>query len=120
MPDWGANPVWASLVQDYLSIMSSSVSSEHTFLHGRITISKWQSCLKGDLIEALQCVKCAIWNDLLFQDTAPSSALETELKARDNLEGDKEDVKESKMGQENWDQLLIDNKPMSDVDFDSE
>ncbi|KAI9508107.1 hypothetical protein F5148DRAFT_968869, partial [Russula earlei] len=58
------HPTWGSLVWDYLEIMSSSVLSEHAFLQGGITISKCCSHLKGDIVEALQCIKCAIQHDL--------------------------------------------------------
>ena len=34
------HPAWASLARDYLSIMSSSVSSERAFSQGGITINK--------------------------------------------------------------------------------
>ncbi|KIK33711.1 hypothetical protein CY34DRAFT_32916, partial [Suillus luteus UH-Slu-Lm8-n1] len=50
-------PVWASLARDYLSIMAASVSSEQAFSQGGITISKRRNRLKGDIVEALQCVK---------------------------------------------------------------
>ena len=59
--------------------MASSVSSEQAFSQGGITISKCQSRLKGDIVEALQCIKCGIRNDLLFHEAAPSSILEAEL-----------------------------------------
>jgi hypothetical protein len=58
--------------------MSSLVSSERAFSQGGITISKLQSCLKGDIVEALQCIKCAIQLDLLFPAPAPSSVFEAE------------------------------------------
>lgn len=85
--------------------MSSSVSSERAFSHGGITISKRRSRLKGDIVEALQCVKCAIRNDLLFREAAPSSSLEAELEAGDDLQGDEDEVEES--DEEGWDLLLI-------------
>ncbi|KIK31598.1 hypothetical protein CY34DRAFT_39380, partial [Suillus luteus UH-Slu-Lm8-n1] len=47
-------PTWASLARDYLSIMTSSVSSERAFSQGGITISKRWNRLKGDIVEALQ------------------------------------------------------------------
>ncbi|EED77017.1 predicted protein, partial [Postia placenta Mad-698-R] len=50
-------PVWASLARDYLTIMVSSVSSEHTFSAAGITISKHRNCLKADVVKALQCLK---------------------------------------------------------------
>jgi hypothetical protein len=37
------HPAWASLARNYLSVMSSSVSSERAFSQGRITISKQQN-----------------------------------------------------------------------------
>ena len=67
---WGVNstqyPVWASLTQDFLSIMSSSVSAEHVFSSAGITISKRRNCLKYDVMEALQFQKCAAKSQLLF------------------------------------------------------
>ena len=72
------HPAWGSLALDYLAIMSSSVSSERTFSQGGITISKQHSCLKGDIVEALQCIKCALWHDLLFRERGPSLVLEAE------------------------------------------
>ena len=70
-------PVWASLARDYLAIMASSVSSERAFSSAGITISKRHSHLKGDIVEALQCLKCSIRNDLLFR-APPSSTIELE------------------------------------------
>jgi hypothetical protein len=58
--------------------MSSSVSSERAFSQGGITISKRHNCLKGDIVEALQCIKCAIRNDLLFQASVPTLASESD------------------------------------------
>ncbi|KAF8239865.1 hypothetical protein L208DRAFT_1187710, partial [Tricholoma matsutake] len=55
-----------SLAQDYLVIMSSSIPSKHTFSQGGITISKQCSHLKGNIMEALQCIKCVIQHFLLF------------------------------------------------------
>jgi hypothetical protein len=46
-------PVWALLAQDFLSIMSSSVSAERVFSSAGITISKRRNRLKYDVMEAL-------------------------------------------------------------------
>jgi len=59
--------------------MSSSVSSERAFSTAGITISKCRNRLKGDILEALQFLKCAIRNDLIFREPAPCSILEFEL-----------------------------------------
>jgi len=56
-------PVWTSLASDYPPIMASLVSSEHAFSSVRMTISKHHSHLKGDIIEALQCLKCMLLHD---------------------------------------------------------
>jgi hAT family C-terminal dimerisation region len=67
------HPAWMLLARDYLAVMSFSVFSERTFSQGRITISKRHNSLKGDIVEALQCIKCAIQHDLLFQQYMPST-----------------------------------------------
>ena len=59
-------PVWASLAHDYLSIMSSSISSEHVFSFAGITISKRCNRLRRNVVEALQFQKCAAKSKLLF------------------------------------------------------
>src|SRR5258708_4887849 len=48
---------YASLARDYLPIMAS-VSSERAFSSAGITISKRRNRLKGDIVEALECIKC--------------------------------------------------------------
>ena len=89
--------------------MSSSVSSERAFSQGGITINKRRNRLKGDIVEALQCIKCAIRHDLLFREPAPSSTLEAEFS------GDGDDDEDSDGGEgceaaEGWDDLLMDSE----------
>jgi hypothetical protein len=97
-------PVWTSLAWDYLPIMASSVSSECVFLQGGIAISKYRSQLKGNIIKALQCVKCIIQHDLIFHEPDPSSAVETEL-----LDDEPEDDEKNKEDDESsWDALIDD------------
>lgn len=88
--------------------MSSSVSSERAFSQGGITISKRRNRLKGDLVEALQCVKCAIRHDLLFRTPAPSSILEAEVgeDTQDSRDDDESDDGENV--EKGWDLMLID------------
>ena len=113
-------PVWASLAQDYLSIIVSSVSSECAFSQGGITISKRRNHLKGDIVEALQCIKCAIRHDFLFHEAAPSSLNEItdEYEVEDSLGGEQDT--ECKEG---WESLFLeedeDNDDLeSDVEID--
>ena len=91
--------------------MSSSVSSERAFSQGGITIDKRRNRLKGDIVEALQCVKCGIQHDLLFREPAPSSILEAEY----NGDGDNnDDGGEGCEAAEGWDDLLMDSEDDND------
>ena len=104
------HPTWASLARDYLPIMSSSVSSERAFSQGGITITKRRNRLKGDIIEALQGVKCAIRHDLLFREPAPSSTLEEELNGDGEDGEDGEDGGEGSEAADGWNDLLMENE----------
>jgi hypothetical protein len=90
--------------------MSSSVSSERAFSQGGITISKRRNRLKGDIVEALQCVKCAIRHDLLFREPAPSSILEAEINGDSRDSEDGEDDGEGSDTGEGWDDLLMEDE----------
>jgi hypothetical protein len=89
--------------------MAASVSSERAFSQGGITISKRRNRLKGDIVEALQCVKCAIRHDLLYREPGPSSILEAEVNddreySDNGHEGD-DDGEGSEV--DGWDDLLL-------------
>jgi hypothetical protein len=93
--------------------MASSVSSERAFSQGGITISKRRSRLKGDIVEALQSVKCSLRNDLLFPEPAPSSLVEVEP---DDFEIEDSD-------EEGWDALFLeedDDDLESDANIDQD
>ena len=93
--------------------MASSVSSERAFSQGGLTITKSRNRLKGDIVEALQCIKCAIRHDLLFRESAPSSLVEANL-GNDGNWGDGSDGEASEAG---WDARLIDDKGNNDVEL---
>lgn len=108
---WGVNssryhPAWVSLARDYLSIMSSSVSSERVFSQGGVTVTELRSRLKGDIFEALQCVKCAIRHDILFREPAPSSVVEAEFNSDEDSSDDGNDVGDAGRSEtaEGWDE----------------
>lgn len=65
----------------------------------------------GDIVEALQCVKCSIWHDLLFRELPPSSTLEMELDSESKDGEELEAVKD-----ESWDSMLLndDNNKIAD------
>lgn len=71
-------PVWASLARDHLAIMASSVSSERAFSSAGITISKHRNRLKGDVVEALQFMKCLLRRNLVFREN-PTELLKEDL-----------------------------------------
>lgn len=96
-------------MHDYLAIMASSVLSESTFSAAGITISKCQNCLEGDIIEALQCLKSLIHQDLLFCDVVSATQDEEDLDLADqdpaNDEADmSKDVHDGKDW--SWDRLV--------------
>jgi hypothetical protein len=77
-------PVWASLAEDYLAIMASSVSSERAFSSAGLTITKRRSRLKGDIVEALQVLKCKIKGSAIMRSAAePSLAREEDLESKE-------------------------------------
>ena len=58
--------------------MASLVSSERAFSSAGITISKCQNQLLGDIIKALQFLKCLLRQDLIFHELQNSSVLKEE------------------------------------------
>ena len=58
--------------------MASSVSSESAFSAAGITISKCRNRLEGDIVEALQCLKSFIHQDLIFREVVIASTQEEE------------------------------------------
>jgi hypothetical protein len=105
--------------------MSSSVSSECAFSQGGITISKRRNRLKGDIVEALQCVKCTIQHDLLFREPGPSSIFEVEVNNANEygeVAADAENDDEGSETAEGWDNLLLEDEDYSlttEMDTDS-
>src|SRR5277367_1327550 len=100
-------PTWASLARDYLPIMASSVSSERAFSSAGITISKRRNRLKGDIVEALQCLKLLYRNDLIFREVI--TAVEEELECKNDPLLDEGSIDDADLEKEfSWDQLLID------------
>ena len=63
--------------------MASSVSSERVFSSAGITISKLRNCLDANIIEALQCLKSLIHQDLMLRDVPSIAEEEAKLKRAD-------------------------------------
>jgi hypothetical protein len=79
---------------------ASSVSSERAFSSAGITISKRRNRLKGDIVEALQCLKCMIRKNLIFRQD-PTSTIAKEI-------ADLEDVPENELKPESsWDEMVL-------------
>jgi hypothetical protein len=90
--------------------MALSVLSKQVFLQGGI--SKCCSQLKGDIVEALQCVKCSSCNDLLFLEASPSSLAEVEP----DKFGIEVKARQAATDEEGWDGLFLEEE---DDDLDS-
>ena len=88
--------------------MASSVSSERAFSQGGITISKRRSRLKGDIVEALQCIKCALRHDLLFREPGPSSLIEGEYDEYEIEAEAGEILEDDEVEEEGWEALFLD------------
>jgi hAT family C-terminal dimerisation region len=103
--------------------MASSISSERAFSQGGITISKCCNRLKGDIVEALQCIKCAIRYDLLFRETGPSSLDEDNIDEYEVEDDPGEQPEEDGVEEEGWDHLFLEEDEdnlQSDIDMDQE
>ena len=103
-------PTWASLARDYLTVMASSVSSECAFSSAGITVSKRRNRLKGDIVEALQCMKMVYRGDLLFREVPLTKELEKDLEDLEPyVPGEEDDWEDMDGGEEfTWDSLVID------------
>ena len=104
-------PTWASLARDYLAIMASSVSSERAFSAAGITIGKRRNRLKGDIVEALECIKCLLHRNIIFREVIPASELEQELDSEEVVDNEKDFVEAVEEANEfSWDQLHADDE----------
>ena len=97
-----------------LAIMASSVSSKRAFSSAGITISKHCNCLKGDIVEALQCSKCMIHKNLIFYFD-PAVSVVDEIAKEDNISTDVGDeIKPNSTNQElaaspeGWNDIWLD------------
>ena len=91
--------------------MASSVSSEHAFSSAGITISKRRNRLKGDIIEALQCLKCLYHHDLIFREVLHFSVIEKELDGEDIVDVDIDSSAAFGQGEQfSWDELVADDE----------
>ena len=59
--------------------MASSVSSERAFSAAGITISKRRNRLQGDIVEAVEVIKCLLHHDLIFREVLNMAHMEKEL-----------------------------------------
>ena len=92
-----------------MPIMASSVSSERAFSSAGITISKHRSRLKGDIVEALQCLKCMLRYELIFREPEPCSILETGL-------DDEEELQQENNKDPAWDEVFLADDETDDIE----
>jgi hypothetical protein len=89
--------------------MASSVSCESTFSATGITTSKRRDRVKGDIVEALQCLRSSVHQDLSFHDVINAAQEEEQLDMADqepaNREASSSDVVRDGEGW-SWDELV--------------
>ena len=97
--------------------MASSVSSERAFSSAGITITKRRNRLKGDVVEALQCMKCIYHNELLFREVQVASDIEKELDAAEvvDVEMGLDEVLEE-ADRFSWDSMIVDDDDEEDLE----
>lgn len=111
-------PTWTSLARDYLAIMASSVSSKRAFSLAGITISKRCNRLKGDVVEAIECIKCLIHNDLVFRDVPTLEQLTEELEGME-IDGEGESAPVTANSEPfSWDSMLAEDEEVTETDRD--
>ena len=85
--------------------MALSVSSKRAFSAVGITISKRRNRLKGDIVEALQCLKCLYRQDLIFREVITCSEEEDVLnEVLPEISGSSDGFA--------WDQILLDDEDL--------
>jgi hypothetical protein len=72
--------------------MVPSVSSKRAFSSARITICKRRNHLDGDIVEALQCLKPLIHQNLLRRDVTMAAKKEINLDYADEREDNTDNV----------------------------
>jgi len=101
--------------------MASSVSSKRAFSAAGITLSKCRNRLKGDIVEALECLKCLLHRDLIFCEVVTAAGLEKELENVDTDDGETGSPAEivAETNEFSWDQVLDDVEDEGDDEIDS-
>jgi hypothetical protein len=95
--------------------MASSVSSERAFSSAGITLSKRRNRLQGDIVEALQFLKCMFHHDLIFREVRTFTEEETIL---DEGLGESEDRASVQDDELSWEDLWIDANDIAESDVD--
>ena len=91
--------------------MASSVSSERAFSSAGITVSKRRNRLKGDIVEALQCLKCMYHENLIFRAVVTNEEVQDEMENTEYFEqsGTTDEICEDAKAF-TWDSLIEDDE----------
>jgi hypothetical protein len=100
--------------------MASSVSSERAFSSAGITISKRRNRLDGDIVEALQCLKTLIHQDLMSRDVTTIAEEEARLDCADEQRGNADYTTSEIVDADDVDMLLSDGEGDANMDDDVE
>lgn len=93
--------------------MASSVSSERAFSSAGITISKRRNRLKGDIVEALQFLKCLYVTKLIFRQVTTAEGEQKLMEEEPLLDTDMDADLESGFS---WDEFIEDGEDANDGD----
>ncbi|KAK0433068.1 hypothetical protein EV421DRAFT_1741802 [Armillaria borealis] len=85
---------------------------ERAFSSAGLTLGKLRSWLKGDIVEALQCLKCLYRKDLIFREVVAFDGEEVEM------EDDQGPSPPPTIATVSWDEMLIDVNYLADSDVE--
>jgi hAT family C-terminal dimerisation region len=102
--------------------MASSVSSERAFSSAGITLTKRRNRLKGDIVEALQFMKCLFNQDLLFREVCTVAEeeliLDSDVALNPGDDAKTNDAEPGPEGSSSWEEMYVaDNIAESDTEI---
>ena len=100
-----------------MAVMASSVSSERAFSSAGITICKRCNQLNSDIIEALQCLKAFIHEDIMVRDFATVAEEEEDMDQLDEQLANQDQTTSEAVG---WGEDDLSDRQVSSVENDVE
>ena len=98
-----------------MAVMASSVSSERAFSSAGITICKRRNRLDSDIVEALQCLKSLIHEDLMVREFATVAEEEEDMDYLDEQHANQDQTTSEAVG---WDDDILSSGQLSEAEAD--